>query len=183
MKLLKILGIVIVGLITILLIVAAILPSQIHVSRSVQINAKPETVYKYVADFNNFIKWNPWSQKDPSAEHIIDGTPQALGHFWSWRGEDVGEGSLTIEKLDPGKRIDSKLVFASPMQGEAKDIWIFSENDNATNAEWIYEGTLKYPLERFFGLLMDGMIGNEFETGLGNLKKMIESGSKNNNGL
>ena len=102
MKILKFIGMGLVTLIVLLLIVATILPSQAHISRTIEIQGDALTIYNTIADFNNYKKWNPWSQKEPSAENEMGGKPLMPGHSWHWKGTEIGEGSLTLDKLDPG---------------------------------------------------------------------------------
>jgi len=55
------------------------------------------------------------------------------------------------------------------------DIWNFSDSENGTLVTWTNEGELAYPLMRYFGLLLDNMLGPDFEQGLARLKMYIES--------
>ncbi len=174
MKTLKkiILGIGIV--IVLFLLVALFLPSQYHVERSIVINQPVHKVYPNVADLNNWIAWNPWTQMEPTAKSSVKGTGNEVGSVWSWEGKNIGVGSLTIKNIEPNKGIRSRLVFVEPQQFESDDIWQFEQVDEGTKVKWIMEGELNYPVNRYFGLFMDGMLGPDFEKGLANLKQISE---------
>ena len=48
----------------------------------------------------------------------------------------------------------------------------------STKVDWSMEGENAYPLGRYMGLLMDGMIGADLVQGLENLKTYIEGMEK-----
>ena len=65
MKALKIVLMAVGVLAALFFIIAAFLPSRYTVERSIEINKAPEVVFEQVADFNNYLKWNPWSKMEP----------------------------------------------------------------------------------------------------------------------
>lgn len=176
MKILKI-SLMIVGVIVALFfLVAAILPSSYTVERSIEINKTPEIVFEQVADFNNYLKWNPWSKIEPTAKNTIRGTQKEVGASWRWEGSDrVGKGSLTIEKIEPHKSIQSKLAFIAPYQAVASDNWVFEPTSNGTKVTWHNAGELAYPMMRYMGFMFESMLGPQFEQGLRDLKAQCEA--------
>jgi len=176
MRVLKKILIGIGGLIALFLLVAVFLPSHYQVERAIEINRAPEVVFEQVADFNNWIKWNPWTEIEPAAKNTITGAAREVGSTWAWEGKDIGTGSMTFEKIEPPQRIESKLVFTAPQQGTAKDSWTFAPMATSTKATWHNEGDLDYPLGRYVGLMLEGSIlGPQFEKGLANLKRVCEA--------
>jgi len=176
MKFVKILLIAVGALAALFLLVAAFLPSSYAVERSIEINKAPEIVFEHVADFNNYLKWNPWSKMDPTAKNTISGTQKTVGASWVWEGnEQLGKGSMTIEKIEPYKTIHSKLTFMEPYQSVARDSWTFEATANGTKATWHNTGELAYPVMRYFGLMLEGMLGPQFEQGLQSLRALCEA--------
>ncbi len=164
------------ALIALFLVVGIFLPSSYRVERAIEINKAPEVVFTQVSDFNNWLKWNPWSEMEPTAKNTITGEARQAGSSWAWEGKVVGAGSMTFEKIEPNQRIESKLVFTAPQQAQAQDSWTFAPTAVGTNVIWHNEGGLDYPLGRYFGLMMDGSIlGPQFEKGLANLKRVCEA--------
>ena len=51
----------------------------------------------------------------------------------------------------------------------------FNETETGTKITWAFEGTLSYPVEKWFGLFMDKSLGSQFETGLSNFKLLVEN--------
>lgn len=164
----------IIAFVALLLVLAIFLPSSYRVERSATINASTEAVYNQVVDFNNYVKWNPWTKMDPDAKIAISENSSGVGASWSWEGEVVGKGTLSIEKAEEYKSIETKLVFTAPRQDEGKGFWIFEEVDGKTKVTWAIEGELGYPIGRYMGFMMDGMLGESFELGLNNIKAIVE---------
>jgi len=163
-----------IALIGLFLVLAIFLPSSYNVERSATINAPAEKVFIQVADLNNYLKWNPWSQMDKEAKNTVSSNNQGVGASWSWDGQEVGKGSLSIEKVEENKSIETKILFTSPRQDEGKGFWTFEETNGTTKVTWAMEGELGYPIGRYMGLMMDGMLGSNFEKGLAKLKTIAE---------
>lgn len=164
----------VVGLIALFLVFALFLPSSYHVKRNVTINASIETVFNNVANFNNYLQWNPWSKMDPEARNSISGNGNQAGDSWSWDGQVVGKGSLTYVEINELESIKSKLVFTAPREDTADDLWEFEKNGEATKVIWTMKGHLAYPIGRFMGFFLDDMLGEDMEKGLTNLKDFSE---------
>ncbi len=174
LTMLKKIIIFLVALVVLLLVLAIFLPSNYKVERSTTINAPVEKVFIQVADLNNYLKWNPWSQMDKEAKNTITENSQRAGATWSWEGEVVGKGSLTIVKAEKYKSIETKIIFTSPRQDEGKGFWTFEDINGTTKVTWWMEGELNYPIGRFMGLMMESMLGDNFEKGLASLKELTE---------
>ncbi len=160
------------ALVIVLLIAPAILPSKMKIVRSIEIQGSPAIVHTYLADLNQYPKWNPFSEDDPGSTNQITGN--GIGSSLAWKGEKTGEGKMTITQLQPNQLVQLKLEFYTPMAGEAIIEWITDAIDaNKTRMTWTMDEDMRY-FHRYFGLFMDGMIGKTFERGLGNLKKQIE---------
>lgn len=175
MKALKIIGIIIGGLVALFLIVAAILPSNYSVERSIEINEPAEVVYALVANLPNWPKWDPFTDQDPGAKSVFSGVAGTIGSKWNWEGEKVGIGSLTVEELVPNQSIRSKMVSVAPQPMEASDNWRFEPTANGTKVTWTIAGNLGYPVERVFGFFMESILGPTCEKGLANLKRVSEA--------
>jgi hypothetical protein len=174
MKILKNVLIVIARLIGLILVIALFLPSQVHVERSTQINAPDSLVYAYLIDFNHRTSWDPWFEMEPSAEVTITGSEKGVGAGYSWKGEEIGSGKMTIVEVQENKSIKSRLVFIEPQSSESDVLWTLKGIGNSTKITWAFDAEVGYPIERYFGLFMDSMLGPSFEKGLSNLKNAIE---------
>ena len=181
MKILKGILLVFVVLIILFLLVGLFLPSTSHVERSITISVPTDSVYALVADYNYYQDWNPWLKMEPTAKGEISGPVGQVGQKWAWEGKIIGSGSLITEEIIPGKYIKSNLVFTAPQAMQSKDIWKFESVNIGSKVIWINEAELSYPIERYFGLFMDSLLGEDFESGLTNLKILSENKFESNN--
>ncbi len=167
---------IILGLIALLLLVAAFLPKNYNVEKSTIIKKSVADVMNRVGNLNSYSQWNPWQQSDPTARPIITGTPNTPGHKYAWEGKKVGVGSLTLNSLD-NRHIHFDLEFLKPFKSKAKDNWLFEHwgDGNETKVTWQNSGEFPWPMARLMGPMITKSLHRQFETGLKNLKKMCES--------
>lgn len=175
MKLLKIVGIVVIALGVIVVGVGLILPRQYEVSRTITVKAPVSTVHQHVADLDRWEAWQPWTEQDPTIKVRRSEQTTGVGAHQSWTGESGGgELTFTESSEDTGVRYD--LVFddayksTGAIQHEAVG--------NGTRVTWTMagDGGLN-PIDRWFGLMMDSMVGPMFERGLEKLKDAAETDS------
>ncbi len=164
------------GLIALFFIFSFFLPAEKYLERKLEINAPAKKVYELISDFSNYKSWNPWSKTEPDAHGEMSGTPGKTGHKWLWDGKKIGRGYLKIKELVPGEKVISDLIFEKPRKMESLDIWKFeSISKEKTMVYWGHRAFLSYPMGRIFGLMLDKMLGKDFEQGLKNLKELSES--------
>jgi len=175
MKFFKGLVLVLIGLLVLFLLIGIFLPSQYRVERQVTINAPIDSVFNNALDLNTVLLWNPWTALDSAAVNTVTGTGNDIGDTWKWDGEIVGIGQMTNMEIDTNKSIIRKLEFTQPEMAASTIIWKFSEAQDGVRAVWINEGEAEYPMGRYFGLMMDSMLGSDFEKGLASLKALTEN--------
>lgn len=118
MKILKKIFIFLIGLIALLLIIALFIPNEYKVTHTVTINKPQKEVYDYVKILKNQEQWSTFIEADPNVKITYSGTDGTVGATQSWNGnDDVGEGSQTITNMN-GERIDIKLHFIRPFEGD-----------------------------------------------------------------
>ncbi len=144
------------------------------VKRRKVIRVSPSELYRILSDFHLFVKWNPWSEKDPALEQHFEGTPGETGHAYRWKGNrKVGQGSMTMLAFRPNEAIDMRLDFTG--RGSSKCSWQLQETAEGTEVRWIMESDMgKVPASRLFGPMMDKFVGTDFEKGLEKLKDYAE---------
>jgi uncharacterized protein YndB with AHSA1/START domain len=177
MKVLKWLLIVIVVLIAGVIGAGFLLPDTAHVERSIVINARPTTVYTVLNGFRQFNKWSPWASLDPNAAYTVEGPLMGVGAKQSWRSDDpsVGAGSQEILESVPNQKIVMDLVFEG-FDSENRSSYLIAAEGEGTRLSWTYDSTFHGNLMgRYFGLMMDGMLGPDYERGLASLKSLVES--------
>ena len=162
----------------VLLLVSFFLPSNIHVERSMQINARPETVFAYLNNLKTYDKWMPWNQMDPNWKVAYGTKTEGKGAWFSWESEygEVGSGKLTITECVPYKKLEVALWF--PDQPNLKYCWLLEPSGNGTKVVWhMFADLGKNPMNRYMGLFSNMVLGKHFTHGLGNLKNLSEANS------
>ena len=103
-------------------------------------------------------------------------TSSGAGASYSWTSENSGEGTLITKAVEPLKRIENELDFGE--MGTATGFWVFqTEGDGKTRVTWGLFGEQKGPVGAYFALLMDRMVGPDFEQGLANSKRSRKASS------
>lgn len=167
-----------IAVILLILVVGLLLPSKVHVERSIVINAPPSTVFALINDFHKFNLWSPWAKLDPDTQYTFSGPDSGVGAKMAWHSEnrDVGSGHHQILISKPDEHIQTALDFGD--MGTAFATFDLAATDAGTRVTWGFDRDNGYNMMgRYFGLMMDKMIGPDFERGLANLKTLAESTS------
>jgi uncharacterized protein YndB with AHSA1/START domain len=176
MKLLKKVLIVVVSIIALLLITALFVKNDYTIEREMTIAKPKEDVFNYVKYVKNQDHYNKWVMMDPSAKKEYKGDDGTVGFVSSWESKDdkVGKGEQEITALSEGKRIDLGLHFIKPFESKANS-WMVTEDapNGETRLKWGMAGTSAYPMN-LMNLFIDGVLGNDMETSLVNLKTVLE---------
>lgn len=174
---LKKVGIGIVVVIALIVIISFLLPATVKVERSIVVNAPIEVVYNQVNDFHNWENWSPWMEKDPDMDIVYSGAEKGVGSKYCWEGDPdaVGKGCLSIVDNKEYESISTLLEFEGTPPGNGS--WNFEKVSDGVKITWAMESDMTEPIivGRYFGLLMDGFIGPDFEKGLSNIKNIVES--------
>ncbi|MEJ8572149.1 SRPBCC family protein [Microbaculum marinum] len=154
------------------------LPRYVSVSRSVVISAPASAVWPYVSDLRRFNEWSPWAGIDPQGTtYAYEGADSGVGQtmHWSSAHEQVGSGTQEVIAIDPGRSVETRLDFGE--MGTAQAGLTLTPNEGATEVTWDFRTDLGVnPVARWFGLMFDRWVGNDYEKGLARLKERVESG-------
>ena len=174
MTILKKIIIGIIGLIVLLVIIGFLLPSHFKIERSQEISAPPEKVFQLIEDPRAWAKWTVWNQRDPNMQMTFSGAEKGQGAKWSWQSKTEGNGSMEFTRIEAPKIMEYKLSF--PDFGMTSNgVMTLTPTAGGTRVSWTNEGDLGgNPVMRYFGLIMDSMVGKDVAAGLQNLKTMVE---------
>lgn len=150
-----------------------LLPARTHVERSVLVERPAADVFRTLNSFQRFNEWSPWFAADPQAKYSYDGPGEGVGARMAWSGNRaVGSGSQEIIESHASDRIVVALDFGGSM---ATATYRLVAQGDATQVTWSFDTDHGFnPLERWFGLMFEQMIGNDYESGLARLKTMLE---------
>ncbi|MGQ0529638.1 MAG: SRPBCC family protein [Panacagrimonas sp.] len=153
------------------------LPQRAHIERSILIDRPPATVFTVLNGFRSLEQWSPWADLDPQMKTEFAGPAMGVGARYSWTSEHaaVGSGSQEIIDSTPYTRITVKLQF-SGMSTQNQASYTLSPEGQGTRVVWDHDADFSGDyFSRYFGLLMDRMIGADYERGLQRLKTHVES--------
>jgi uncharacterized protein YndB with AHSA1/START domain len=155
--------------------IAFVLPQTVTVERSVVVNAPPEKIMPYLTDFRKFNEWSPWASGDPETIYEFSGPESGEGAKMSWKSRKYGDGSQVISGVDAPSAVYIDLDLGP--NGQSSVRYELSPADDGTIVIWGFEGEMgSNPVRRWFGLMLDGMLGAEYERGLARLKSLVETG-------
>lgn len=174
MKALKIIGIIIAVLIAAILIVPLFTPSPAVVKASTEIALEPEQIFPAVASFKGRDLWDPWLSADSTADAKIESKQGYVGSTYSWEGVAVGTGMMEVISVKENKYIESHLWFGD-VDSPALVEWAFEQVDGGTNVVWSFTQETKYPFGRLGMIFGKMFLTQSFETGLSQLKELMES--------
>ncbi|ERM80480.1 hypothetical protein P872_12350 [Rhodonellum psychrophilum GCM71 = DSM 17998] len=179
MKILKIVAVLFGLMIAVVLIVGLFSPKDYHILREVIIERPHQEVYDYVKFLKNHDNFSKWASMDPNMKKEYKGTDGTVGFISSWESENknVGKGEQEIIAIEEGKRIDYQLRFFEPFESSDKAFMTFeSLNAYQTKVQWGFDGHMGFPMNTLLLFMnMEKMIKDDFETGLNNLKSILEN--------
>ncbi len=168
------------GVLALLFGLGFLLPAHAHVERSLVMNASPEQIFAQVSDFNAWFAWSPWASMDPDAQLTVEGSGVGQRMIWSSENPQVGEGSQVVTALESPSHFETHLEFDG--QGLAEAAFDLAPTaEGQTQVTWSLDAEMRAgvpfvmkPVSTYMGFLMDGMVGGDYETGLQNLKTVVE---------
>lgn len=178
MKILKYLLFIVLGLVAIISILGLIAPNDYSAERQVTINKSNDQVFEYLKSLKNQDNWSVWAKMDPNMKKDFKGIDGTVGCIASWdsENENVGQGEQEIKAITEGSRVDMELRFKKPFESTSQAYLITeTTGENQTMVKWGFKGSMPFPMNTMLLFMnMDEAIGKDFETGLSNLKTILE---------
>ncbi len=168
-------GVLLLGVIA-FFVIGLFLPAGWDVSRTITIDAPAERVHAHVSKLSDWPNWTTWNTtKYPSLKYSYEGPESGVGAISTWTEDQMGGGRLEITESDPKKGISYVMQFEgydSTMEGSINYI----SDGEQTAVTWSGNGELgNNPMMRWMGLMFNSQIGKDYDTGLENLKTLVES--------
>jgi uncharacterized protein YndB with AHSA1/START domain len=174
---------IVVGLVVVLAVgVAAVLaiaaskPDTFHVQRATSIKAPPEKIFALLDDFHRYPSWSPYEKLDPAMKRTYSGAESGRGAVYAWESDGkAGVGRMEIAEAPPPSKVTINLEFVKPFEARNVVEFTLEPKGESTNVTWAMRGSspfLARVMHVFFN--MDRMVGEDFETGLANLKALAE---------
>jgi len=169
----KILAAAFLVIVVMLVGVGYVLPSDYEVSRSIVMAAPPQEVHSQVENLHAWSDWMVWLENDPEMEITYSGPDKGADARMDWTGKD-GVGQLTVTSSDSAKGVWFDCLFDETY--ELHGAICYEAESEGTRVTFIGRGDLGgNPLYRYFGLMMDSVMGPDYEANLANIKKIVEA--------
>lgn len=164
-----------VAVLIVLAVIGMLLPRNIRVQRSATIARPASLIYATVDSFQLFSRWSPWQNLDPNMRQTTEGARDGVGAKLIWSGNDkVGSGTQLITASTPDRSVASDIDFGK--MGVAKSTIDLVPQGSSTRVAWTLDIDMGAgPVGHYFGLVMERMIGKDYEKGLSKLKTLVES--------
>ncbi len=178
MKILLTIVLIVLGIISLLLIMALFMKREHYVKREIIINAPLQKVFDFLKLLKNQDQFNKWAKADPDRKWEYKGTDGTVGFIISWNGnKKAGEGEKEIMNIIEGKRIETQIRFIRPMAMVA-DVIMVTEAVSATQTKvaMINAGQMNYPMNIFIPLA-EKNFPKDMDESLASLKKLLERGN------
>lgn len=139
-----------------------IIPSQVRVSRAINISAPKDSLRAAVTDLQ---QWKAWNELVNSADLT---NKQYTGETFSSDQLKVTRNSLVGDTLLTSWQQRNARVLSSGF------VWL--GEDGQLVLQWYFDIKLRwYPWEKFGSIVFDKQLGPSMEKSLGNLKKLLEN--------
>lgn len=167
MKILKLAVISVVGLFLLVTAFSLLLPSNVIISRAIDINAPIDSVY---ANVNDLSRWPAWMDNFDTSTMSLSPVHQGKGAYIKMDKVKVLIGNTENKKITATWQSGEN----RPLPGEFN----FFANDSSGHltVQWQFNQAVKwYPWEKFASIVSDKALGPYMEKSLDNLKLISES--------
>ncbi len=176
LQIIAIVLVIIVVAVAALLVFAAMKPDAFRIQRAASMKAPPDMIFALINDFHNLASWSPWEKLDPHLKRTYGGSANGQGATYEWEGnKKVGKGRMEIMESSPPSKITIKLDFLKPFEAHNTAEFTLSSQGDSTQVTWAMNGRQPFMFKVMTVFLsMDKMVGKDFETGLANIKSIVE---------
>lgn len=169
----------IVGVLVVLIAIVAVAgytqPRVVELTRSTVIDAPADQIYPHLVSLEATRAWSPWMGLDPDMQVTLSGPDSGVGNTMAWVSEvdNVGTGSQTITAVSENERVETALDFGD--MGTAEAQFALASDGAGTRVDWSFQTDMgNNPVGRWFGAMIKNQVGADYDTGLANLKALVE---------
>lgn len=162
------------AIIALILLGGLLLPSQSRFVITADIDAPQATVFALVNDMRRVNLWAPVTATDPNARVVFSGPPRGEGSTVSWDGTIAGRGIQTITASRPYEFVATAINPGEP--GDSRTWFELEGGVGVTRITWGFEHDYGINvIGRYFGLMVRGVIREDYERSLAELVSLAES--------
>ena len=164
-------------LILLILGIASTKESKFQYERSGIIHASKEKIFPYLSQFKLGSLWSPYEKVDLKMSKKYSEKDGIVGSTMEFSGNsDVGTGKLEILKLIPNEFVEIKLTMTKPFNAENIIQYKLTTAPEGTIFNWSMSGDGGF-LGKVITIFIncEKMVGDQFNSGITNLKQIIEA--------
>ena len=154
---------------------AYLLPREIEVRVTYEIDAPPEEVYAYIGDLRKWEDWSSWAQPIASRSLVVTGDP-GIGQTLTWTAADAETvpGAIEVTGEEAPRSISHGFSFGGGIEPARSTITV-EPKGNGTFVTWVFVGDMGYsPVRRWGGWLrMEKEVGTQNERSLRRLDEIF----------
>jgi hypothetical protein len=164
-----------VALWVVFLLVGLLLPGRYRVERSAVIAAAPSAVFKEIADLKEWRAWGVWFRRDPGMKIAYSPATTEVGAWSQWTSRSQGDGKMTITSVRAPDYFEYRMEFTDMGMVSRGTVELAPAGAGRTRVTMAMEGDLgRSPVNRWFGVFMDRLVGPDFAEGLANMRRLCE---------
>lgn len=174
MKILKAIGLLLLGLILGFLLLSAFSRKEFKTSQSTIIDAPQSLVFNTVNDLSTWDSWSPWVEMDPTSVTTLGDPFIGTGGYYTWSGEEIGTGKMEIKQSTSPQEIKTAINFDE--RGNAEATFNFEPASAGTKVTWSFYSKASFPTNGFMVLMgMEKSMDKSYARGLELLKAKVET--------
>lgn len=167
---------IILGLLALILLVAAMMPKAFDVTSSIVIERPVQEVFNYVKQLKNQEKYSVWVMADPDIKLQYTGTDGTVGFISSWQSENknVGVGAQEIKAIKEGERYDVEIRFEKPFKATNQAFTTtVALDEKRTKVTTVFNGSNAFPINLMIPMIKK-MLLKDMDKNMINLKTILE---------
>ncbi|MFC6839875.1 polyketide cyclase [Xanthomonas theicola] len=159
-------------------IVGLVLPSERHMSESVETNRRMTIVYDTMNSLRRFKDWNPLVLRDPRIQLKLSGPEAGVGARLDYTSAEgyIGKGSWTITSTEKNKQVVIGIEDESKGSGKTTSFKLEPTGKSGRNVKITQDYTVKYGWDlfgRYAGLYVSRHVGDDIKLGLSRLGNVL----------
>jgi hypothetical protein len=162
---------VLVALVALIVGGAFLLPREITVTHTAQLDAAPDVLFPLISTPTEWPKWSAWNRRDPDMTITYSGPPTGVGARWDWKSAKEGDGFMVFTLSVPSAKVEYDLTIIGMGPPSHGDIQM-APNAKGTVVAWTQTFDMgNNPFGRWFGLYIPTMMRRDFTAGLEQLNE------------
>ncbi|MBX3044798.1 MAG: hypothetical protein KIT33_06520 [Candidatus Kapabacteria bacterium] len=176
MKIIKKILLVFFGGLILMFLVSIFLPSKYEIERTEKFSCSKDALYQYLINIDNLDNWFYITKElDSTLVYKFAQDSAEVQSSVEWNGDLMGQGVFQYTNLTENEIIEFKISFQNDAVSKNGKISLTTGKDDSTKVVWIDYGENGWnPVNRIFGLFIDGFLGPDMEKSLSKLKNNLD---------